>query len=245
MSIADKLTTIAENEQKVYEKGRTDEWGEFWDAYQKNGSRKNYYYAFTSDVFDMWNDKNFKPKYDMQPTNMNRFMRRCGVTNLEEILDRQGVVLDTSKATMMMLAFGDMSRLAVLPVIDVTSATDSNGASSIFNSDTRLHTIRKLIVAENINFGASFASCGSLKNLIIEGVIGCNLNLSACPLTIESLRSVISCLKDCSTENQGTYTLTLKDTCKTALEADTETIAFNGQSYTYFNLITAKGWNLA
>ena len=136
------ITTIAENEQKVYDnghsdgysKGRTDEWSEFWDAFQDYGERTDYYYAFTSNVNGYWNDKNFKPKYDMQPTNMNRFMRRNGVTNLEEILEKQGVILDTSKAKTMTLAFGDMWYLEVLPPIDVSSATGSNSAAKYIRS---------------------------------------------------------------------------------------------------------------
>ena len=38
MSIAEKLTTIAENEQKVYDAGQKSEYDRFWDSYR--GSRR-------------------------------------------------------------------------------------------------------------------------------------------------------------------------------------------------------------
>ena len=37
MSIAEKLTAIAENVPKVYEAGQKSEYDRFWDAYQNNG----------------------------------------------------------------------------------------------------------------------------------------------------------------------------------------------------------------
>lgn len=59
MSIADKLTTIAENQTKVYEAGKKAEYDEFWDTYQENGNRTSYNYAFAR----VWNDKFYNPKY--------------------------------------------------------------------------------------------------------------------------------------------------------------------------------------
>lgn len=229
---------------EVYDKGRTDEWSDFWDAFQDYGKRTNYYYAFTSDVNGYWNDKNFKPKYDMQPTDMNRFMRRSGVTNLEKILEKQGVILDTSKASNMILAFGNMWYLEVVPPIDVSSATASNSASGLFSSDTKLHTIRKLTVAENVEFTNFFASCESLKNIIVEGVIGRSISFLSSPLTVESMKSIITHLKNyAGTSNAGTYILTLKDECKTAMANLGAIPEFNNKTYDAY--ITDIGWNLS
>ena len=46
MSIADKLTTIAENEQKVFDAGKQAEYDEFWDSFQSKGTRKDCQYLF-------------------------------------------------------------------------------------------------------------------------------------------------------------------------------------------------------
>ncbi|MBR4874655.1 MAG: hypothetical protein IKU87_02405, partial [Clostridia bacterium] len=78
MSIAEKLGIIAENVQKVYEAGKASAEGDsegysegveagkqeerqaFWEAYQRNGRRTQYRYAF----FDgYWTDVNYNPKY--------------------------------------------------------------------------------------------------------------------------------------------------------------------------------------
>lgn len=58
MSIAEKLTTIAENEPRVYEAGKNAEWNAFWDAYQNYGQRVQY-----PNAFYLWDDICFKPKY--------------------------------------------------------------------------------------------------------------------------------------------------------------------------------------
>ena len=62
MSIAEKLTTIADNQNKVYEAGKQAEYDAFWDAYQENGQRTNYALAFFNRG---WNDTTFCPKYDI------------------------------------------------------------------------------------------------------------------------------------------------------------------------------------
>ena len=67
MSIADKLTTIAENEQRVYDAGKQAQYDEFWDDFQKNGTEYMYYgYAFanrdvwTQDMIEKVKYKNLK-----------------------------------------------------------------------------------------------------------------------------------------------------------------------------------------
>ena len=76
MSIAEKLTAIAENEQRVYdagymhgnndgyllgeEAGKKSEYDAFWDAFQLDGERTNYSYAFSGSG---WHSETFKPKY--------------------------------------------------------------------------------------------------------------------------------------------------------------------------------------
>ena len=103
MSIAEKLTTIAENEQKVYnagqqngfdkgysdgltageENGRTAEWNELWDGLQSGrsayGTRSNYDYfaAYGQFIIDKNTDPKwvFKPKYDIRPTSASNMFR--------------------------------------------------------------------------------------------------------------------------------------------------------------------------
>ena len=67
MSIADKLQTIADNEQNVYNSGKKAEYDRFWDEYQKNGKRADYTNAFSYG----WNDKAYNPKYNINTAGSN------------------------------------------------------------------------------------------------------------------------------------------------------------------------------
>lgn len=69
MSIADKLNTIAENEQKVYEAGKQTEYDRFWDTFQRNGARTNYWGAFA-----YWKDEIFAPTYPFNNIDENNYM---------------------------------------------------------------------------------------------------------------------------------------------------------------------------
>ena len=45
-TIAEKLTTIAENEQRIYDKGADDGKRKYWKCFTVNGTRTDYKYAF-------------------------------------------------------------------------------------------------------------------------------------------------------------------------------------------------------
>lgn len=61
MTIAEKLQTIAENEQKVYNAGKQAEYDRFWDAFQENGKRYHYNNAFDNQG---WTDEVYNPKHE-------------------------------------------------------------------------------------------------------------------------------------------------------------------------------------
>ena len=65
MSIAEKLTTVAENQQKVFDAGKQSEYDRFWDNYQQNGERINYSRAFGGTC---WSDETYNPKYPITAT---------------------------------------------------------------------------------------------------------------------------------------------------------------------------------
>ena len=88
MSIAEKLVQIAENEKSIYDNGRRTVHDQIWDTYQDFGNRSNYQRAFT----EGWNDKNFKPKYNMKPSNANEMFLNSKITDLKAILEKQKVL---------------------------------------------------------------------------------------------------------------------------------------------------------
>ena len=215
MSIAEKLQTIAENEQRVYDAGHSDgyekgksegsNYDEFWDVYQENGNRGSYECAFYGQG---WNDITFKPKYNIYPTSMNQTFRLSKITDLVALLESQNVTMDTSRCDNFSYAFGVYPSVTHIGVIDTRAATS---LPYTFSNATALHTIDELIFKGDgsQNFNNTFGGCTSLKNIKITGCIGQNFDIkSSYLITKESIVSVINAL---STEVTG-YTLSLKKT---------------------------------
>lgn len=225
MSIAEKLKTVAENEQRVFDAGKRAEYDRFWDDYQQNGNRTDY----TNGFGGCWSAETFKPKYSMRPTTaymMLRYMR--AKVDLVEHLKSLGVTLDFSNCTNFQYTFYG-SQFTRVGVIDISKANNNN-VQTMFGSCGNLETVDRLIVNENqvINF---FSSASSLTNLKIEGVIGQNVDIHHSPLSVESMKGIFSCLKDYSATG-GTHTVTFK--------ADRETLLTDEEK----SAATEKGWTL-
>lgn len=205
MSIAEKLTMIAENEQRVFDAGKKAEQRAFWEQFQK---RTQWQYAFA--YSNAWTDENYNPIYPIRIPSANTNMYyQADITNTK-------VPLDASDRTL-----------------------------NYTFRDSDIVTIPELIVNESTDLNQAFTGASKLRNITITGTLANDVTMNACPLTVESMKSIIKALKDISETASGAYTLTLSDARKTMLEEDTETVEYEGVSYTYFGLITRKGWNLA
>lgn len=196
MSIAQKLTTIAENMQAVYEAGKKSEYDTFWDSYQDNGARASYSRAFMERG---WNNVTFKPKYDIIPTgNAISIFQYCAVRgDLAELLENQNVILDFSQVTTLTQGFLGCSLMTRIGIINLSNITAN--ANSLFEGCKNLETIYKLIMpTANISvYTAWFANCNALKNIVIEGDILTNIDFHwSTGLTKASLDSIISHLSD-------------------------------------------------
>lgn len=233
MSIADKLTAIAENVQKVYEAGKASGGGDgrydaFWDAFQQNGERTEYNSAF---IRDYWSADNFKPKYDLNVVNGTQmFYANTSLrVDLKQLLQDLGIELNTSGLTNAMSMFQN-SRFSVIPALDFRNATNT---SYCFGSCIVTDVIEKLLVSETTPFANTFATANALKEIRFEGVIAGNISfINSQQLTIDSIKNIISCLKD-YTEAGTTQTLTLGETNLAKLTDEEKAIA------------TQKGWTLA
>lgn len=201
MSIAEKLTTIAENQQKVFDAGMkamnaSVQWG---------GTRTNYWYAYLR-----WIPKeSFYPQYDLIVSNGEYAFSRwnahtsSGINPPKELyldmaqrLEECGVVLDTSQATQVDRMFQFTYGLTRIPTISAVSSTNNIG---IFDSCRQLVTVDKLIFSENGSgvITNCFYACDSLENIVIEGVIDndCDLHYSH-PLSKASITNVINVLSN-------------------------------------------------
>lgn len=246
MSIAEKLSLIAENEQKVYnagyqkgkaeggdteeaynqgfEEGKKSQYDEFWTNYQNEGNRKNYIRGFCGIG---WNDSTFKPKYKIQPTgNIEQMFANSMITDISDC------DIDFSKAT----TFNNFMQSSQMVTVGEINTTGANSLSSIFRHASYLTTIKKLILKDDGSqtFSDAFYNTQTLTNITeIIGEIGKNISFNYSPkLTKDSVMIIVNALKDYS-GTTTTATLTLHATTKALLTENDIAI------------ITQKGWTLA
>lgn len=165
MTMAEKLTAIAENEQRVFNAGKQAEYNRFWDAYQENGTRTGY-----SNAFYNWRKDAFNPKYPIRCTNSN-------------------------SANSTFASFYGKEILVDVEITNAYPGVWTNNANMTFYNADGLVTITKLILDESVSFPNTFYNCKALQNITIEGVIGNNLDIHWSPLTHDSLMSVINHLQ--------------------------------------------------
>lgn len=235
MSIAEKLTTIAENVPKVYEAGKQAEYEKFWKSYLSSGYASYHPYRFAGQG---WNDITFKPKYNIITGSMGAtgMFRECQITNLKQILEDCGVILDTSLATNLNYAFA-YNRITHFPKISLISATNKTDGIFVNNSgNSKIISIDEIELAETTAFkSTSFQSCSLLEHVIFTGTLATNgLNISwSTLLDKESLLSILNCLKDYSQDTSGTtYYITIGAENIAKLTEEEKLIATN------------KGWDI-
>lgn len=206
MSIAEKLSIVANNTKKVYDAGYESgkehglelgggaDFKGFWEKYMQKGGIYGAAYMF---AFGGWNDATFTPTYSLKYlTNAGNMFNTCGVTDLKGILERQGVVFDFSKVTNFVQAFS-YSKLTHLPTIDTSSA---NALSTTFGYSSSLISIPLILKDDGTQtFPNTFIKCTSLTNLTIEGVIGNDIDLKWSPLSRASIKVLITHLSQTTT----------------------------------------------
>lgn len=223
MTNKENLLELAENVPKVYESGnkvgidagKKSEYDAFWDAYQQNGTRKDYTNGFGT----CWAKESFKPKYDLKVTNAYMMFRYMPITgDFVELLNQLGVELDFSNATNIQYCFfgARMSRLGVIDIRKATSATCDSFISSMPN----LVTIDLIKVSANNNCNW-LASCPSLENVTFEGEIAKNFNVQwSTKLSKASIESIINALSADTSGLTVTLSQTAVDNAFTAEEWD-------------------------
>ena len=220
MSVAEKLTTIAKNEQKVFDAGKQAEYDAFWDAYQDKGKRTAYAGAFYGVG---WTDESFKPKYDLVVVeNVSSMFRQNQITNIKQSLENAGVVLDFSKSKQFDYVFYGAPTVAI-PHIDCSGLYANQPLSYSFAGCSNLKEV-SIYVRDDLKYSNVFQNCTALENLTIEGVIGQNgFDVSwSTKLTHDSLMSIINALQDKSTDTSGTaWVITLgSENCAKLTDAE-------------------------
>ena len=213
---------------EVYEAGKQDEYDALWDIIQSNGTRKTCQYLFGSQG---WTNENFKPKYDIQPTDALGLFILTGIVDVRE--STIGVKLDLSKATRTTNLFS----YASTKYLGVMNLQSSSGTLDGVFQNSAIISIEELVLK---NDGSQtpknmFTGCSALEHMIVKGKIGKNgFNVSACTkLDLESLLSILEALQDKSSDTSGTsWVCTLGSTNLAKLSDEQKQIA------------TSKGWSL-
>ena len=109
MSIAEKLTTIAENEPRVYEAGKTAERETFWERFQDGGNRNAYPYAFRGAY---WTDAIYHPRYPIMG-DMQQVFIASGITDSKVPIVVNGSISSGFQGAM----------VKTIPSLDLTGCT--------------------------------------------------------------------------------------------------------------------------
>lgn len=202
MSIAEKLTTVAENVPKVYEAGQEVKNRAWWDVVTANNTKTGYTYGFA--YMDFSHVGGFNPPYKITAKgySTNMFER---VTGIDKITAEQ---LDVSQCTTLQYMFNSAG-IGEIELIDTRGATN---LSAMLNENSATHTVGKIILksdgSQTIS-NSSFYSAYGLKNITFEGVIGQNIWFNYCGgLTKASIISIVNALS--STTSGKTLTLPTK-----------------------------------
>jgi hypothetical protein len=222
MSIAEKLTTIAENDQKLsklnqqlmdilsgVDSGGKGYYDEFWDIFQQNGNRTNYTYGFAG-AGGVWNEMNFKPKYPLRPVQAQAMFFGCGVKNFTAHLKNNGITLDLSKTTSIHELFFCAST-EIVPKID---AAGRGSLLSMFGY-SGVKEIEEFVCGADNTFSATFTDARHLVSVKFSGVIANNIDLHwSTLLSKESITSLINTLSSSTNDK----VLTLSQTAVNAID---------------------------
>ena len=241
MSIAEQVTQLKQDFDDVYEAGKKSQYDEFWDAFQQNGSRRDYKYGFAGVG---WRNDTLYPKYSMVVDNANYMFQQCNFNgNLKERLEECGVEMRFAGSSFSN-TFVDCNMITELPEIDASRATTLGATFQDMRSLVTLPLI--LPTATRVNWNSTFNVCKSLVNLTLTGKIynrsGNALNLSwSKSLSKASIENVIECLDTSVVDQYITLSLTAVNN---AFETS-EGAADGSTSTEWANLIaTRSNWTI-
>jgi hypothetical protein len=157
MSVAEKLTAIAENQQRVFDAGKDAGSKAFWDAYQQSGKRTTYVAGFAGYC---WNDTTYNPLYPVTATdNSNYLFWHSRITNTKVPVYTAANGVNGSSV------FSNCSNLVTIPLLVVTEDSAYGG---MFSNCTKLQniTIEGVIGKDFSITAATGLSDASLMNIV-------------------------------------------------------------------------------
>ena len=242
MSISEKLTTIAENEKKVYALAALRKNNEIWAGITNFGARTDYNYAFKRGA---WNKNNFSPTYNITPANASEMFLQIDPGSVEMQIDmvelekNQNINFDFSQCKAFRLCFAG-GLFSAISTIDMTNASGDN-AYAFYGAyiSRKLKKINRLIFGENTNPHSTMFGSTEIYHIGFEGVLAKNgLDISSCKsLDKESITKLINILSS----NTSGLTVTLSKIAINnafGIDIDNETTYPEGSEY--YNLRNSK-----
>lgn len=186
-SICPTMTLLTENDAVItfgYHKswGMQTEYDRFWDAFQDNGNRVLYQYAY---AYMGWNGTTYNPKHIDKPTNASNLFYESQVPVVKN--------LDLSNCT-------NEDQLCRNSKIEDAGVIDTSKTSLLYYTFHNAQALRnlKLILKDDgtQTFNGAFFRNYALESLEVVGTIGNNglTFADATKLTHESLMSIINAL---------------------------------------------------
>ena len=237
-TIAEKLTTIAENEQRIYDKGHEKGIRGFWECFTNKGARINYKNAFTETDFSGIT----VPSDLFFPSSLSTGM-------FEKYAGRTlplGINLNNSGASLCNSLFINSTNLVEIYNLNLRAQTSY---VQCFSGCSALKKIELIKVNSLTTFTNAFTNCEALTDIKISGTITKDISFQSSPLNVESMKNIISNLKTyAGTSNEAKYTLTFTTACWTTLEASGKPFddgLTTDETLTWANYVSVnKGWNI-
>lgn len=202
MNISEQIIRAKNDLDDAYEAGKKSEYDAFWDNYQQNGNRTDYYAGFAGVG---WTDKTVNPKHIVKPKDAQMMFYKSRIT-FDPMSDPR---FDFSECDIFSQAFS-YSDITKLSAIDVTK-TKQNGARFIFHYAQKLVTVEKLTVGatpvNNNYFQSAFDGAIELQYIFFDGEICYDINMSACKKLAKV--SIDSAMDHLSATTTAKRTLTL------------------------------------
>lgn len=220
------------------EQGKKDAYDEFWDDFQKNGTRTMYNFSFGCG----WNADNFKPKYPIKPTraymmfynneddcliipdfvefcdNLAAEQGKTPETHPDMFYEDKGQwhykLLDFSEC---ITANGALARIHTKHhgVLDFSKCTNMGQLfySHNWGSGNSIQKIEKFISSEKTAFTATtFQYAVNLTDITMDGVVAKSIDFGACTkLSEASIRSVVSVLSESVSGQTATFNKSAKE----------------------------------
>ncbi len=244
MTVSEKLSLIAQNEQKVYEKAKNSQNDMFWKAITNNGTRTDYNSAF---IKGNWNKNNFLPTYNIVPKHANQMFYQLEPgseelqIDMEELERKQGIKFDFSQCVSFDRIFAG-GLFSSINVLDMSSST-GNPSYVFYGAYTsrRLRRINRLIFSQNTTPHSTWFGYSDITHIGFEGVLAKNgLNVAPCALDKESITKLIGIL---SPDTSGLTVTLSKKAINNAfgIDIDDETTYPEGSEY-YILRNTKQNW---